>query len=149
MEKEKSCGAIVFRKQKDKVLYLLLYKKAHEKYRESWDFPKGNVEEGESEEDVARREVKEEAGLDVSFVKGFHEVIHFFYRREGKLISKEVIFLLAETKQEKVKISFEHDDCKWASYEETIKLLTFKNSQDTLKKANVFLKEKLKQKTLL
>ena len=148
MEKEKSCGAIVFRKQKDKVLYLLLYKKASGKYRESWDFPKGNVEKGESEEEVAAREVKEEAGIDVSFIPKFHEIIHFFYRREGKFISKEVIFLLAETKQEKVKISFEHDDYKWASYDEAIKLLTFKNSQDILKKAFAFLKEKLKQKTL-
>lgn len=147
VEKEKSCGAIVFRKNKT-IKYLLLYKKASDHYREAWDFPKGNVEKGEKEEEVAAREVREEAGLDIKLISGFKETIKFFYRKEGKLIHKEVIFFIAQTGQSKVKLSLEHNGYKWASYDKGIKLLTFGNSKEMLKKAHSFLKKKFKQKTL-
>ena len=146
MEKEKSCGAIVFIKNK-KIKYLLLYKKASKHYRETWDFPKGNIEKGENEEEAAKREVKEEAGIDVKIISGFKEKIKFFYKNEGKLIYKEVTFFLAEARQSEVKISVEHNDYKWATYKEALKLLTFKNSKEILKRANEFL-QKFKQKNI-
>lgn len=149
VKQEKSCGAIVFRKENKKILYLILYKKASEHYRESWDFPKGNVEKNETEQQVAAREIKEETGIDeLNFISSFKETIKLFYRKEGKLVFKIITFLLAETRQEKVKLSFEHDSYKWASYEEAMELLTHKNSKEILTKANNLLKEKLKQKAL-
>lgn len=150
VEKEKSCGAIIFRKEKGKLFYLILYKKAYDHYKEAWDFPKGNVELRETEQQAAAREIEEETGIKkIVFVPEFREIIKFFYKREGKLVYKEVIFLLAETKQREVKLSFEHNAYKWASYEEALKLLTHKNSANILEKAQKFLKEKLKQKTLI
>jgi len=149
MEKEKSCGVIIFRKEKNKILYLILYKKASEHYKESWDFCKGNIEPGESEKETAIREALEEASIkQLEFLPKFKEKIKFFYRKDKKLVMKEVVFLLAETKQKKVKISFEHDAYKWCSYEEAIKLLTFKNSKEILTKAHNFLRQHSKQKTL-
>ena len=58
MPTEKSAGAVVYRIEKDRIKYLLLYKKKHLQYNESWDFPKGGVEE-DSEIDTVKREVKE------------------------------------------------------------------------------------------
>ncbi|MCL6500921.1 MAG: hypothetical protein K6T16_02725, partial [Candidatus Pacearchaeota archaeon] len=89
------------------------------------------------------------AGIkELIFLPKFKETIKIFYRREGKLVLKEIIFLLAETKQRQVEISFEHSDYKWARFDEAMKLLTYKNSRDILTKANNFLKNKMKQKTL-
>lgn len=152
VEREKSCGAIVFIIENKKILYLILYKKASENYRESWDFPKGNVEAKESEQETAAREIKEETGItEINFLPNFKEKIKIFYRKNNKLVLKEIIFLLAQTKQKQVKLSFEHNDYKWASYEEAFKLLTFKNSKNILTKANDFLTKNLKsgQKTLV
>ena len=136
MGKEKSCGAIVFKRQKDKsAKYLLLhYEGGH------WDFPKGNQEKNEKEEQTVAREIKEETGIeDIEFVEGFQEILKYFYRKGEKTIYKEVIFFLAESATEEVKLSFEHIGYAWLSYENAYKRLTFNNSKELLRKANQFL----------
>ena len=52
MPKEKSCGAIVFKKEKQGIKYLLLHYEAGH-----WDFPKGNQEKNKKEEQTAAREI--------------------------------------------------------------------------------------------
>jgi len=147
MPSEISCGAVVF--LRNPLKYLLLYRAPGEKFRESWDFPRGNVESTDkSEQEVARREIKEEAGITNLNFYDFRETIQFFFRFEGKTIKKQIIYLLAETNQEQIKISFEHNDYKWASYEEALQILKHKSSKEVLTKANNFLKITLKQKTL-
>ena len=138
MIKEKSAGAVVFRKDNE-IKYLLLYRKAKLHYKESWDFPKGKIEE-EDEKETIKREILEETGInDVRIIPSFKEKISYFYKKESKLISKEVVYYLVETKEEKVNISYEHDGYKWANYNEAIKLLTFDNAKNILKKADNFL----------
>lgn len=138
MPVEKSAGAIIFRKEGNKIYYLLLhYQSGH------WDFPKGNIEKGEEEKETVRREVREETGLqDIEFIEGFKEIIKYFYRLKGKKIFKMVVFYLAETKTEEVKISWEHTGFKWLLYNEALEELTFSNAKEILKKANQFLLNK-------
>ena len=62
MQYEKSCGAIVFRKYHGNT-ELLLIKHANGGH---WSFPKGHVEPGETEQETAAREVKEEVAIDVA-----------------------------------------------------------------------------------
>ena len=57
MKREKSAGAIVFRKEKEPVYLLLHYEAKH------WDFPKGHVEKNETDEQTVRREIQEETGI--------------------------------------------------------------------------------------
>ncbi|GAI50309.1 unnamed protein product [marine sediment metagenome] len=93
-------------------------------------------------EDTARREIKEEVGIeDIRFVSGFKEWIKFFFKLKGKNIMKIATFLLAEAKTEKVKLSYEHKDYDWLDYKEALNRLTFENSKEVLKKANDFLKK--------
>lgn len=135
MQKERSAGAVVFMPDKKWIRYLLLHYGAGH-----WDFPKGHVEEGEKEEETAKREVKEETGIEkIDILKGFKEKIHYFYRFEDKLMSKDVVFFLAKSKEEEVKISFEHIGFEWLPYEEALERLTFKNAKEILKEANDFL----------
>jgi len=57
MARERSAGAVIFRKIDGEIRYLLL----HYHYKTYfWDFPKGNMEEGEREDATVRREVREE-----------------------------------------------------------------------------------------
>lgn len=131
MISEKSAGAVVFRKEGETRLYLLLqYTSSH------WDFPKGNIEQGESEEQTAKREISEETGIvDIEFVPCFKEKIKYFYRREGQQVNKEVIYFLAETKTSIVKISWEHSGFQWLPFKEALEKTTFSNSKSVLKKA--------------
>ncbi|MEM2089976.1 MAG: NUDIX domain-containing protein [Candidatus Pacearchaeota archaeon] len=147
MKHEKSCGAIVFRKSTN-IKYLLLYRAPHENFKSLWDFPRGNVEEGENEKQAAIREIKEETGItDLKFYN-FKSSFQFFYKFKGELIKKYVIYLLAETSRQDVKLSHEHQNYKWATFEEALELLTHENSKESLRKAHEFLQARKKQKTL-
>jgi len=139
---EKSAGAVVFRKENNKIYYLLLHYPgtSHRAEKDYWDFPKGHIEKGEKIEDTVKREVFEETGLkDIKILPGFKETIKYFFRFEGKNILKFVTFFVAETKEKDVKISFEHIGYDWLPFEEGIERLTFNNAKEILKKANDFL----------
>jgi 8-oxo-dGTP pyrophosphatase MutT (NUDIX family) len=140
MPLEFSAGAVIFRKEKNKTLYLVLkYEEGH------WDFVKGHIGDnikGEKAEEAVIRESEEEAGItDLGFVEGFKNKIHYFLRKEGKTYFKTVTFFLAETKQKKIKLSFEHVGYKWLGYEDALKQLTYDNAKIVLEKANSFLKK--------
>src|SRR3989344_3601203 len=139
---ERSAGAVVYNEKNKK--FLLLFRKANEKYKDLWDFPRGLVEE--DEKDTVIREIEEETGInDIDFIAKFREFISFFYKRDNELIKKEIIYFLVKTEQEKIKLSYEHNDYKWADVKVALELLTHKSSKEVLKKADKFLKEILKQ----
>lgn len=135
MPHEKSCGAIVFKKNAEVEYLLLHYATGH------LDFVKGNVEPNESEKDTARRELKEETGIvKANFVGDYREKINYFYRRGEKIISKEVVFFIIQAFESNVVLSYEHVGYKWLKYKEALKKLTFRNSKNVLRKAHEFLK---------
>ena len=135
MPVEKSAGAVVFRKENGKTKYLLIqYCWGH------WEFPRGLIEKGENLEETARREIKEEVGIeDIKFIPGFKEWIKFFFKLKEKNIMKIATFLLAETDTEKIKLSEEHKDYIWLEHKDALGKLTFKNSKEILEKANDYL----------
>jgi bis(5'-nucleosidyl)-tetraphosphatase len=136
MLNEKSCGAVVYVKGSEVKYLLLQYEAGH------WDFVKGNVEEGENEQETTVRELREETGImDARFIDGFREKISYFYKRQGATVYKEVVFFLMETKTSEIKLSFEHVGFDWLTYENTMRKLTFKNAKDVLQKAHDFLKK--------
>lgn len=145
---EKSVGAVVFRRNGENTMFLLLkYRSGH------WDFAKGHVEGKETEEETLCREVLEETGLaDIAIVPGFKTSNRYFYRagQEERLerkkagrfanIFKKVIFYLAETKTKNISLSHEHLDYRWLCYADAIKRVTYKNAKNVLLKANKHLK---------
>lgn len=135
MPQEFSAGLVVFRKEDGSRAYLLLhYESGH------WDFPKGHIEKAESEEQAAVRECAEETGItDIALVPAFRETIEYFFREGGKIIHKQVVFLLAGTRTKGVKLSFEHIGYEWLPYGKALERLTYDNAKDVLKKAESFL----------
>ena len=132
---EKSCGIVLFREKDGINLYLILnYPSGH------WDLAKGHVEAGETEHQTAARELLEETGIaDIQFIDGFREEISYQYRRNKKISNKQVVFFLAKTNLEEVKLSHEHKGFKWLPYGAAFNTLTFDNAQNLVKKAHLVL----------
>ncbi|MGM0509606.1 MAG: bis(5'-nucleosyl)-tetraphosphatase [Thermoplasmatota archaeon] len=135
---ERSAGVLLFRKEEVRRYLLLHYPAGH------WDYPKGHIEENETEKDAAVRELREETGVkeeEFELIDGFKETIDYFYKKRGELSHKQVIYLLGKTDKEKVKISREHQGHIWLPYDEAIDKLTFKNARDVLKEAKKFIEK--------
>jgi 8-oxo-dGTP pyrophosphatase MutT (NUDIX family) len=156
---EKSIGAVVFRREGKKILYLLLkrtpvIKKSKESKAigDSWDLPKGKIEKEETYEETIKREIGEETGIKrMKFIPGFSTWINFFYRAKGEEkkkrkktkkglnIFKIVTYYLIETKMNKVKLSREHTQYKWLEYNGAYELITFNSTKKVLNKAHKYL----------
>lgn len=142
MPKEKSAGAIIFRREDGKIFYLLLRHSTTGKIsRPFWSFPKGHIEKGEKVYKTVKREVEEETSLkDIKILKGFREFDNYFFRIKGETVFKTVIFFLAETKTKEIKLSCEHTSFGWFEYKEALAKIKFKNLRNSLEKADKFLK---------
>jgi len=141
IKREFSAGAVIFRREDEKIFYLLLHYHFKGDY---WDFPRGNIEKGETADQTAAREIKEETGIDsdkneFKIINGFLEKSKWFYQWNGKKIMKQAKYFLAETKKEDVKISEEHLEFKWLEFDDALKQLTYNNSKRVLKAAHKFL----------
>ncbi|QQR54865.1 NUDIX domain-containing protein [Candidatus Peregrinibacteria bacterium] len=134
---EKSCGIIVYRRTAEGLKFLLLhYPGGH------WDFPKGHVEKKDADEKAtARRELQEETGIiQVDFNPGYREAMYYEFNRGYKArVKKVVVYFLAETKEEAVAISFEHQNFVWLPYEEALSRLTYENAKELIRKAQPYL----------
>ena len=137
---EISAGIIPYYK-KTKEFLLLHYPPINEG-KGHWGFPKGHVEDHETEIETAKREMKEETGLEIKFIFGFKDEIEYFYKtKDGKLSKKKVVFFIGIPKSKEVKLSFEHDGYKWMKYEDALKTITFENEKRVLKRAHEFIHE--------
>ena len=126
---EKSCGGIIFFKTRQNVK-ILLVKNNNGRY---WSFPKGHIEEGETEQETAIREIKEETGLDVTLVNHFREISE--YCPFGK-IRKRVVFFLAQAFTDNVKIQEEEiDSYIWVDLQQARKLCSYDNDLRIIEKA--------------
>ena len=80
--REPTAGGVVFRRDKQGGIEILLIQDA----KDRWTIPKGHIEEGETAQEAAKREIGEEAGLTDTEVLGWLGKIHFRYRRVDKLV---------------------------------------------------------------
>ncbi len=135
MLNEKSAGAVVFYRG-DSIEYLLLLSTY-------WGFPKGIIEAGEDERTAAAREVREETVLEIELLEGFRDVDDYWYQRKGQRVHKQAIYFLGQAKSRETKISWEHQDIAWLTYEQAMDRLKFAGLRDLLTKANDFLKDNL------
>jgi 8-oxo-dGTP pyrophosphatase MutT (NUDIX family) len=139
MIEETSAGIVIYRKENSEKLFLLLhYPSGH------WDFVKGKMESGETAQQTAIRETKEETGItDITFVENFEEWIEYNFKYQGELVQKKVVFFLAETKTKNVKISHEHSGYTWMNYNTSMEKTTFDNAKTVLTKAQRLLSKTL------
>ncbi len=135
MKKEKSCGAVVYRKEGDHLLFL-----AEHMVQGHTSIPKGHVEGNETEVETALREIREETNLEAGVDTGFRHVISYS-PRDG--IEKDVVFFVAEAKEGRmINQECEVTALEWLPFEAAEKAMTFESDRETLRLARDYLAER-------
>ena len=122
MKKEKSCGTICF--DKEKVL-MVKHNKGH------WAFPKGHVEENETEFETAIRETFEETGLEVEITLPERFVITYSPKED---VIKDVVYFIAkpiskELKRQEAEIA----QIEWVPMDEAADYITYDDDRNIYK----------------
>ena len=99
-----------------------------------WGFPKGHLEEGETELEAAKRELFEETGLQAEIVEGYEESFTYFLPTKGKR-KRATYFLGIVTGRGEATHAHEISDQGWFPFEEAMERLTHHESKDILSKA--------------
>jgi 8-oxo-dGTP pyrophosphatase MutT (NUDIX family) len=76
--------------------------------RGSWDLPKGKLDEGEKNKQAAKREVKEEVGLDCKIIASLPTTYHTYFDN-GKLVLKETAWFKMKSSSSNVVLQYEED----------------------------------------
>ena len=133
MNYEKSCGAVIFTRQDNTIRYLIIrHLGGH------CGFPKGHMEPGESEQETAIREIREEVGLSVSLVNGFRAEDSYPLPDKPDT-QKQVVYFLAESAGQNISTQPEEISAAYLlPYEEALALLPFPEARRILTEAHQF-----------
>jgi 8-oxo-dGTP diphosphatase len=133
---EYSAGGVVYRRTGEGYDIVAVQRARHE----DWSLPKGHIEAGESREQAALREVKEETGLDAQIVGELGEVVYFYRRREEGLVRKSVYHYLMEALSDKLgNPNWEVSEVRWVPITEAHTLLSYENDRGIVRKAQSML----------
>jgi 8-oxo-dGTP pyrophosphatase MutT (NUDIX family) len=100
-----------------------------------WVLPKGTPELGETNEQVALREVNEETGVQARIV-GKLGIIRYSFSRQGRRYSKEVLYFLMEAIGGDVSLhDHEYEDARWFALDSAAEHLAYTNEANVLKRA--------------
>lgn len=135
MKKDHSYGIIPLRIHDHKQEVLLVQHHAGH-----WAFPKGHPEKGESPQQAAERELKEETGLII--VRYLHDlpfIENYFFYFNDSLIHKTVWYYLALVEGEVINQACEIQNSTWMSWDDALMRMTFKEGRRICQEAKDFL----------
>lgn len=140
MKVEKSCGAVIYTEVDGKRKYVII-----SNLEGVYGFPKGHMEAGETEEETALREIKEEVGLDVTLIEGFKtKADHTFFRGEEEILKKVVYFVATYKDQEFKRQEEELSNVELMDYETAMNSFQFENCCRVLTEVEEFLNKNKK-----
>ena len=133
MKHEKSCGVIVFTRKNGEIKYVVI-----ESINGFYGFPKGHVENSETEKQTALREVFEEVGLKPNLIDGFRETVEYYIPSID--VQKQVVYFLGEFKNQEIVFQKEElSSAQLLSFDEANNKFTHENNKELLLKAHLFL----------
>lgn len=135
VRKQVSAGGVAFRSIDGEIMVAIVLMVPEMR----WQLPKGIIDTGETPEQAALREVREEAGIDCELIAPIDIIEYWFVDKrssEPVRVHKFVHFFLMEYRSGDVA---DHDDevaeARWVRSEEVFFLLAFESERDVVRKA--------------
>jgi 8-oxo-dGTP pyrophosphatase MutT (NUDIX family) len=131
---EVSAGGVVYRREAD-AIDLALAARRTRRGQLAWGLAKGAIEQGESDEQAAVREVLEETGLKAEVEADLGD-IRYFYVWEGVRVRKRVhFFLMRATGGDVAGHDSEMEDVRWFPLQTAIKRAAYKGEREVIQRA--------------
>jgi 8-oxo-dGTP pyrophosphatase MutT (NUDIX family) len=131
-EIELSAGGAVVR---DREVIVIVPVKRDANRRRVLGLPKGHLDEGETPEAAATREVAEETGVTAELIEKLGDV-EYSYDRRGRRRAKRVAFYLFEYRSGRLE---DHDqeieDARWMPLEQAVEALTYPGEREIVRRA--------------
>ncbi|MDP2720363.1 MAG: NUDIX domain-containing protein [bacterium] len=133
MKYETSAGGAVYRKTNSKIEFLIVQHSGHHR----WVLPKGWIDPGETRQQTAAREVKEEAGVEAEIKNYLGEFTIFYTNPEKEKVRKTSHFFLMEYKSgDPVKDhGWEVENTQWLAAKEAAEKLDYPGEKNMVEKA--------------
>jgi 8-oxo-dGTP pyrophosphatase MutT (NUDIX family) len=131
-EQERSAGGVVVR---DGEAIVIVPTRRGAQGQKVLALPKGHVDPGETPDQTALREVREETGVEARMREKLGDV-RYFYQRDGKRIFKRVTFYLLDYRSGSLD---DHDDeveeARWMPLEEAVEALSYDGEREMAERA--------------
>lgn len=136
MKYEKSCGFVVYKEIQGIINYLII-----RAINGEYGFPKGHVEADETEHQSAIRELKEETNIEVEIIDGFRHQIEYKLPNKVDVMKQSVYFLGKCINDYVICQEDEVSEAIFVTKEEALDLLTFQETKEILKSADIFIRK--------
>ena len=132
----KSCGFVVYKVINGINFYLII-----KSLNDDYGFPKGHMENNETEIQTAIRELKEETNVEVKVIDGFRKQIEYKISSINDAIKVGIYYLGLCVNDEIIIQEKEVKEAYFTTYEKALELLTFKETKSILKCAQEFIRK--------
>lgn len=136
-EKTESAGGVVYRWAADRLQVVLV----GQSERDLWGLPKGGPHQGETTEETALREVREETGLITRLDRPMGSIAYWFFSRGTRFHKTVHYFLMEATGGDTAYHDREYDLVEWFDVEQAVARATYENERELIRKAAAALTE--------
>lgn len=141
IKRAESSGGVVFKKENEQALVILVG--VERKGKLVWALPKGLVEKGENPEETAKREVKEETGVEGQLIDKIGDVTYWYVDKEEGVRYHKIVhfYLLKFSEGSPENHDWEIKEARWFPINDAIGVLEYPSEREIMRKAEELIKE--------
>lgn len=126
-----SAGGVVYRRR-DHLIEVVLVGRTEP---ETWALPKGTPNRGETREETALRETREETGLHTQIVEPIDQITYWFVIRHTRVCKTVYYYLMVATGGSPSEHDPEYDRVAWFPAEKALEVMTYANEAEVVRAA--------------